>query len=106
MMLGWRLPAGARGYDPRFGCGGESVKASRTRIVWVAVFFVYFFITMPAAHAYVDPGTGSYVFQVLLGVLLGAVVAVKLWWRKMWAFVSRKRSPKEGETGEPSRPAR
>jgi hypothetical protein len=42
--------------------------------------------------AYVDPGTGSFVFQVLIGALLAAGVAIKVWWRKIVAFVTR-RSP-------------
>jgi len=79
------------------------VKASRTRTVWAAVFFLYFFlITIPAAHAYVDPGTGSYVFQVLVGVFLGTAVAVKLWWKKLWGFVTRKRSTEAAAKSETS----
>jgi hypothetical protein len=81
------------------------VKASRTRTLWTAVFFGYFFlITIPAAKAYVDPGTGSYIFQVLVGVFLGAAVALKLWWRKLWGFFTRKPQPKTTETATPSGP--
>jgi hypothetical protein len=47
-------------------------------------------IMAPAAHAYIDPGTGSYVFQVVVGALLGAAVAVKLFWRRIWDFVTRR----------------
>jgi hypothetical protein len=48
------------------------------------------FVTVPAANAYVDPGTGSYVFQVLVGAILGAAVAIKLFWRRIWAFLTRR----------------
>jgi cytochrome b561 len=76
------------------------MKASKTRLVWGAVFFAYFFlVAIPAANAYVDPGTGSYIFQVLIGVFLGIAVALKLWWRRLWAFVTRKPSPKAEEQG-------
>ena len=65
----------------------------RTRAIWAGIFFLYFtFITIPFAHAYVDPGTGSYIFQVLVGVFLGVAVALKLWWRRLWGFVTRKPS--------------
>ncbi len=59
--------------------------------LWAAVLFSYFFlVAIPSAHAYVDPGTGSYVFQVVIGAVLGAAVAVKLFWRRVWAFIARK----------------
>ena len=35
------------------------------------------------AHAYIDPGTGSVVFQGLIGVLVGAGIALKLYWMKI-----------------------
>ena len=35
------------------------------------------------AYAYIDPGSGSILFQSLIGVLVGAVVAVKMYWLKI-----------------------
>ena len=46
----------------------------------------------PSAHAYVDPGTGSLLLQVLLGGLAGVLVAVKLLWHRIGAFFGRKPS--------------
>jgi cytochrome b561 len=74
----------------------------RTRTAWGAAFFLYFFlVTIPMAHAYVDPGTGSFIFQVLVGAFLGVAVALKLWWRRLWGFVTRKPSAKPAKTGTP-----
>lgn len=42
------------------------------------------------ACAYLDPGTGSMVFQAAIGVLLGAVATGKLWWSKVRGIFSRK----------------
>ena len=39
---------------------------------------------------YIDPGTGSFVFQVVIGALLAIGVAIKVWWRKIAAFVTRR----------------
>jgi hypothetical protein len=36
-----------------------------------------------SAHAYLDPGTGSMILQVLLGGIAGMVVAIKLYWHKL-----------------------
>lgn len=42
-----------------------------------------------AAHAYVDPGSASMFFQILIGSLLGAAVAVRMYWTKLKALVRR-----------------
>lgn len=38
------------------------------------------------AHAYLDPGTGSYVLQIIIGVALGAAFAVKAFWLRIRTF--------------------
>lgn len=43
--------------------------------------------------AYLDPGTGSMVLQLLLGGVAGAVVVVKLYWQKIKDFFIREKSP-------------
>jgi molybdate-binding protein len=71
--------------------------------VWAALFFAYFFaVTIPNAHAYLDPGTGSYVFQVLIGALLGAAVAIKVFWKRIWGFVTRKDSRPVSSQDQPT----
>ena len=40
------------------------------------------------AHAYLDPGSGSLLFQALIGVLLAAFFTIKLWWGKFKSFVT------------------
>jgi len=45
---------------------------------------------LPLHHvvdAYIDPGTGSLVLQALIGVLVGAFVAIGLFWNRIKAFV-------------------
>ncbi len=41
----------------------------------------------PEAAAYIDPGTGSYIFQVLIAAVLGGLVSIKLFWRRIMAFI-------------------
>lgn len=41
-----------------------------------------------SAHAYLDPGTGSYVVQMIIAGLLGAAFAVKMYWLRIKRFVS------------------
>ena len=35
------------------------------------------------AFAYLDPGTGSYIFQVLFAVFIGGVFTIKHYWQKV-----------------------
>ena len=40
------------------------------------------------AYAYLDPGTGSFIFQMALAALLAALVTLKLWWKKLILTIS------------------
>ena len=41
------------------------------------------------AYAYVDPGTGSMILQLLLGGFVGAFLIVKLYWRSFKDWMQR-----------------
>ncbi|MGO9139576.1 MAG: hypothetical protein ACLQBC_18175 [Syntrophales bacterium] len=38
------------------------------------------------AFAYLDPGTGSYVFQVSIAAFLGGLFTIKIYWQKIKDF--------------------
>jgi hypothetical protein len=40
------------------------------------------------AFAYVDPGTGRYIFQVLIAAFIGGLFAIKMFWQKIKNFFS------------------
>lgn len=44
---------------------------------------VVFQIQVQIAHAYLDPGTGSYLFQIIIAILLGLLFTFKMLWRKI-----------------------
>jgi hypothetical protein len=63
----------------------------RSRVAMTGLFFVGFsLLWIPAANAYIDPGTGSFIFQTAIGVLLAAGVAVKVLWKRLTRLVNRK----------------
>lgn len=65
----------------------------RSRFVWFTLFLLYFgMVAIPSAHAYIDPGSGSFIFQVLIGGLLAGAVAVKHFWRRIVSFFTRRSS--------------
>jgi hypothetical protein len=47
------------------------------------------------ALAYIDLGTGSYIFQVLIASVLGAAFAVRAYWERIRAFFGRR--PREDD---------
>lgn len=44
-----------------------------------------------AAHAYVDPGTGSMVLQGVIAAVLGLGLTLKLYWRRIRKRLTGKR---------------
>ena len=56
-------------------------------------------VTSPA-YAYLDPGTGSMLVQMLLGGVAGALVVGKLYWHQVKAFFGR--GPRKNYRQEPS----
>jgi hypothetical protein len=59
-------------------------------------------ISTSSAHAYLDPGTGSILFQVLLGGIAGLAVAVKLYWHKFLSLAGLSRPAREGGRSKPN----
>ncbi len=44
---------------------------------------------MKPFFAYLDPGSGSYLLQLLIASLVGALLALRVYWSKVKAFVMR-----------------
>lgn len=44
---------------------------------------------------YVDPGSGSYLLQVIIAAILGAGFVLKTWWWKIRYFFSPKKKKAE-----------
>ena len=68
------------------------------RIVNVALLaaFAGLLCTGPA-WAYLDPGTGSMMLQLLLGGIAGAMVVGRLYWHRFREFVTSRFSAKPGK---------
>ncbi len=60
------------------------------RSVFSATIFLLFasVILAPPAHAYIDPGTGSYILQLFLAALFGALYTIRLYWVRIKHFLS------------------
>ena len=52
---------------------------------FLAVLFLVLLLPRDA-HAYLDPGTGSYVLQMIIAGVLGAAFAIKMSWFRIKRF--------------------
>lgn len=57
-------------------------------------FFLLFFLVnlffLQEAHAYLDPGNGSMILQMILAGIFGFVCTFKVWINKFLAFFKKK----------------
>jgi len=66
------------------------VKFASGRPARVLLLLTVVLLALPStAHAYLDPGTGSYVVQLLIGTMLGGLFALGVFWRRVVAFFKR-----------------
>lgn len=62
----------------------------------VFLYVLLFLLVFPSiAYAYLDPGTGSYVFQVVVAMIFGAGFAIKIFWKKLRNILFHKNDLKE-----------
>ena len=55
----------------------------------IAFLFVIQLVVARPVYAYLDPGTGSYIFQLLIASLLGIMFTVKTFWKTIKTFLIR-----------------
>ena len=49
--------------------------------------FFWLFVFAYDAHAYLDPGSGSLLIQLMIGTVLGGLYFAKLYWSKITKFI-------------------
>ena len=73
----------------------------------LVVFAVMTFLLAPTtAYAYLDPGTGSIILQMLIAGILAAALYVRLFWDRTRQMISRlfyRRTRTEGNAENPAR---
>ena len=71
--------------------------ANVDKLIFVFVFAFALDFSNPA-HAYLDPGTGSMILQLLLGGVAGALVVGKLYWQQVKDFFHKESKPPAAES--------
>lgn len=54
------------------------------------------------AQAYIDPGTGGMLLQLMLGGFVGLLIILKLYWQRLKALFSRRKPVPTRPTTKPS----
>ena len=67
---------------------------SLTLIVWSTVL-------LQDAAAYLDPGTGSFILQIVVASFLGALLTVKTWWYRLKNLFKKSAESEASEVNEP-----
>ena len=66
--------------------------------IFLSVIFIMAFAV--PAYAYLDPGTGSLVFQAVVVVFLTVAATVRIWWAKLKSIFGSGLSSKKEEHEE------
>jgi hypothetical protein len=74
-----------------------------TRSFRLAMALMVLGMSASSAHAYLDPGTGSMILQILLGGVAGMAVAIKLYWHKFLSLSGMGREVAGGRVQESNR---
>lgn len=64
---------------------------SKTSLTTSGVLLSVFLLPLTSQniHAYIDPGTGSLIIQVLIASFVGGLFLLKVFWGKVKAFLSK-----------------
>ena len=66
----------------------------------VGFLCIFTLISVDTAFAYLDPGTGSMLLQVILGGIAAVGVAIKLYWHKLRVALGLGRKAQEPDESE------
>jgi hypothetical protein len=69
--------------------------------MFFAVFVIAVWLVLvcaPPAHAYLDPGSGGMMVQLLLGGFAGAAVLIRLYWRQLLTRIGLRKPDLSNET--------
>ena len=57
------------------------------------LFAIFLFLAIPwTAQAYIDPGTGSFIIQIIVATVLGTTFYFKFFWKKIKDFFINRQS--------------
>ncbi len=70
---------------------------NRSMINKIKLLIALLLVSTVCCYGYIDPGTGSYVVQIVIAAAAGAAFGIKLFWKRIKAFLGRNH-PLPGKT--------
>lgn len=52
----------------------------------IGTVLIFNFIFPKRIFAYLDAGSGSYIIQIIIAIVLGGAFGIKIYWRKIYSF--------------------
>ena len=68
-----------------------------TRLILATMLLL---VPLASAHAYVDPGTGSMIVQIVIAALVGGAAFIGAFWRKLFRRRRDKAGAAPGQDGD------
>jgi hypothetical protein len=93
------LAASPPGYTDKNDAKDEATMSARCNALVLPLLSVIALVLCDAApaHAYIDPGTGSYMLQLLLAGIFASVFVIKVLWKRIVAAFRRSGDGDRGE---------
>ena len=67
----------------------------------LAIFAAAIYFLIPQkAFAYIDPGTGSYVIQVITAAFIGFLFSIKMFWNNIKVYFSKLLNKQQSDENE------
>jgi hypothetical protein len=66
--------------------GGPKLIYLKFLMILLKLFILSYLIYPRKVYAYIDPGTGSMMVQVLIGILVGVLFMLKTFWKRIAIF--------------------
>lgn len=67
------------------------MRVQLSRVAWVAwLTLCLSLLVVPVANAYIDLGSGSLIFQAVVGAAMAASLGVKVFWRRIAGIFRRR----------------
>lgn len=55
---------------------------------FICIFLIILLLFPQRVYAYIDPGTGSYIFQIAIATLVGVLFSIKVFGRSVKSFLT------------------
>jgi len=61
----------------------------------IRIIFIFVYLVIPReAYAYIDPGEGSIIVEIIIAFIVSGVFFIKLYWRKIISLFKRRKNGK------------